>query len=342
MRVCSRVSGLPPPQNACTMPQLGVHMHYARCKLAVRPRVTVSCSAEPGPVFVSVPWLQAHLNDVAIIDARGKVDTEEAAPGVEKSQYFSLKDAYLERHIPNATFWDWTTDAIDFRRSTPVQLDLNADSFAATAEEKGISTELPVVVYDDGESGSMFACRVWWSLLVHGHTQAHVLEGGWQAWGKAGGPTEIDEPCPLKVMAAFEAEMRPELYADIKDVVHASQQPNGAVQILDVRSLPQYHGTVRRSKHAGRVPGAKSMPYKQLLRSGQGLLEKEELRQVFAGAGIDLTKRIIVYCNGGVSACVAAAAIQSLSTEKQPTSWSVYDGSWNEYGNQDVYPFDGG
>lgn len=41
--------------------------------------------------------------------------------------------------------------------------------------------------------------RVWWSLLVHGHKQARVLEGGWEAWVSAGCATEIDEPCPLKV-----------------------------------------------------------------------------------------------------------------------------------------------
>ena len=61
--------------------------------------------------------------------------------------------------MQNATFWDWTRDAIDPQSSVPVQLDLDCDSFAATAEEKGISTDRPVVIYDDGRSGSMFACR---------------------------------------------------------------------------------------------------------------------------------------------------------------------------------------
>lgn len=146
----------------------------------------------------------------------------------------------------------------------------------------------------------------------------------------------------VQVMASFEADMRKDLYADIQDVVRVSQCPTGDVQILDVRSLQQFHGTVRRSKHAGRVPGAKPLPYKHLLESGRALLQKDKLQQVFAEAGVDLSKAIILYCNGGVSACVAAAAIESLGTEQNPTSWSVYDGSWNEYGNQDVYPFDGG
>ena len=61
--------------------------------------------------------------------------------------------------MQNSTFWDWTKDAIDMRHSIPVQLDLNVDNFASVAEEKGISTNSPVILYDDGRSGSMFACR---------------------------------------------------------------------------------------------------------------------------------------------------------------------------------------
>lgn len=146
----------------------------------------------------------------------------------------------------------------------------------------------------------------------------------------------------MQVRSDFQADLRKDLYADIADVVRASQESSGAVQILDVRSVQQFQGTVRRSKHAGRVPGAKNLPYKQLLGTGQTLLEEAQLKEAFTGAGIDLEKKVIVYCNGGVSACVAAAALESLSTGQNPIRWSVYDGSWNEYGNQDTYPFDGG
>jgi hypothetical protein len=41
----------------------------------------------------------------------------------------------------------------------PVQLDLDPDTFAASVEEKGISADRPVVMYDDGSVGSMFASR---------------------------------------------------------------------------------------------------------------------------------------------------------------------------------------
>ena len=62
----------------------------------------------------------------------------------------------------------------------------------------------------------------------------------------------------MQVRSDFQADLRKDLYADIADVVRASQESSGAVQILDVRSVQQFQGTVRRSKHAGRVPGTSS------------------------------------------------------------------------------------
>lgn len=70
---------------------------------------------------------------------------------------------------------------------------------AGLAEEKGISSELPVVVYDGGRSGSMFAARVWWALKCHGHPKPLILAGGWKAWVDSGGEEQLYEPCPLKV-----------------------------------------------------------------------------------------------------------------------------------------------
>jgi 3-mercaptopyruvate sulfurtransferase SseA len=73
----------------------------------------------------------------------------------------------LHRHSPirscssvqGATFWDWTADGLQHDTNVPVQLDLNPDTFAAAAAEKGIGSDRPVVLYDEGTSGSMFACR---------------------------------------------------------------------------------------------------------------------------------------------------------------------------------------
>ena len=50
--------------------------------------------------MVTTDWLAAHLDEVSILDVRGRVDTAAVEPGVEVSQYLAEYDAYLEGHIP--------------------------------------------------------------------------------------------------------------------------------------------------------------------------------------------------------------------------------------------------
>jgi hypothetical protein len=40
------------------------------------------------------------LQEVTILDVRGRVDSREVSPGVEQSDYIAEYDAYLEGHIP--------------------------------------------------------------------------------------------------------------------------------------------------------------------------------------------------------------------------------------------------
>ena len=102
-------------------------------------------------------------------------------------------------HLQGAAFWDWMQDGVDASAQVPVQLDIDPDSFALTAAEKGIANDKAVVCYDGGAAGSMFACRVRWALRCHGHRRAFVLEGGWKAWLHGGGEVSLHEPCPLSV-----------------------------------------------------------------------------------------------------------------------------------------------
>jgi hypothetical protein len=45
----------------------------------------------------------------------------------------------------------------------------------------------------------MMAARLWWMLTVAGHPSALLLEGGWAKWKAEGRPSELYEPCTLKV-----------------------------------------------------------------------------------------------------------------------------------------------
>uniref|UniRef100_A0A383W482 Rhodanese domain-containing protein n=1 Tax=Tetradesmus obliquus TaxID=3088 RepID=A0A383W482_TETOB len=317
------------------------HRHHTQRKFSV---VVQSYTAHPDPV-VTTQWLANHLDEVSILDVRGHVDSVLVGEGVEQSTYVADYAAYLEGHIPGAVFFDWTKDAVDTSAGAPVQLQMQPDLLAAALEAKGVSRDKPVVAYDAGDG--MLAARLWWLLTVAGHPSALLLEGGWGRWAAEGRPAELYEPCTLK----------PQLRTTLEDIAgllpagqgsQQQQQQQQQVVLLDTRSAAQYTAQVRRGPRGGHIPGAISLPRPALLDEATDWLKPlEQQQQILQQAGIALPnsssidsssssekiansaveQKVVIYCNGGVAACTAALALHRLGHR----SWSVYDGSWNEY-----------
>ena len=53
-----------------------------------------------------------------------------------------------------------------------------------------------------------------------------------------------------------------------------------------------------------------------------------ELRAAFEAAGVDLGRPVITSCGSGITASVLALALERIGHR----DWSVYDGSWAEWG----------
>jgi thiosulfate/3-mercaptopyruvate sulfurtransferase len=280
-------------------------------------------------VLVSTDWLadkNLGASGLRVVDIRGRV-----LPPGHNPRYLPKRAEYDAGHVPDAVFVDWTRDIVDPSSPIPVQI-AKGEEFAARMRELGIGDETMVVAYDD--YNHIFAGRLAWALRYYGHDAVRILDGGWSRWLAEGRPTSRE--VPRYAAAQFTPRIRPALTSTADDVARALGDSD--VLLVDARPRDQYEGAVTAAGRAGHIPGARNVHYARLIDAQTGkFLPDDELARAFAEVGIDVAKlprQVVVYCNGGVSCSVLLHALQMLGRDNV----SVYDGSWNEWGNDDLRP----
>jgi thiosulfate/3-mercaptopyruvate sulfurtransferase len=102
-------------------------------------------------------------------------------------------EAYRAGHLPGAGFADLDRDLSappgdGGRHPLP-----GTGGFQAAMRRLGVRAGRPVVVYDQRDA--TIAARLWWLLRYFGHSQVRALDGGYEAWLRAGHPVATgDEP----------------------------------------------------------------------------------------------------------------------------------------------------
>ncbi|MEV0134722.1 sulfurtransferase [Dactylosporangium sp. NPDC050688] len=236
--------------------------------------------------------------------------------------------AYDAGHIDGAVKINWKTELQDQVRRDFV----NKEQFEALLSSKGIGNDDTVVLY--GGNNNWFAAYAYWYFKLYGHGDVKLLDGGRKKWELDGRPLTKDEVIrpATSYVAAHDQDLSIRAFRD--DAVKAI----GVQNLVDVRSPDEFAGRLLAPAHLpqeqaqrpGHIPTAVSVPWSKAANEDGTFKSDEELRELYAAAGLDDSKATIAYCRIGERSSHTWFVLKEILGHSDVRN---YDGSWTEYGS---------
>ncbi len=262
-------------------------------------------------VVVSTEWLAQNLNN----------------PNVRIIEVSVVPGLYERGHIPGAVNFVWTTDFVD----TVSRNIIAPERFQELARAAGINNDTTIVLY--GDNSNWFAAWGAWVFRQYGAEDVRLLDGSRSKWEAEN--RELSTRAPTYPPGNFTVQQRSDLRVFLPDVLKVVHNEDDRV-LVDIRSPDEFSGKIfapegfqELAVRAGHIPGAVNVPWKQALKDDGTFKSVEELRKLYADAGVDGSKPIITYCRIGERASHTWFVLSEILGYQV----ALYDGSWTEYGN---------
>lgn len=264
------------------------------------------------PLLVSAEWLNENKND----------------PELVLLQVNFLRLDYQEEHISGAKFlWpDWLAANSPEGNFNP------PDAAAATKvlQELGVNKNSHIILYHTRGDVTVTA-RMFVTLEYLGlKGRVHFLNGGLEAWKRAGYP--VTKELPVVKKGDFVAKIEKVLVD--KDYVSNSLQSPSAV-VVDARLKRFYDGDATGNPRDGHITGAKNIPYPDLIDSSFMFKPVDKLNGYFQPVVPDKKTEVVAYCFIGQTASVVYMAGRILGYNMK-----VYDGSLQEWSRLQHLPME--
>ena len=278
----------------------------------------------------STAWLAAHLDDpdLRVFECTTYLRYETGTGRPYRVE--SGRADYDAGHIPGAAFLDLQGEISDpssgFNFTMPA-----ADDLAARLAARGIGAGTRVVLYARGSL--QWATRVWWMLRAIGFDDAAILDAGFETWLAEGRATDTT---PRRYPAAsLGARPRPGLFVGRTAVLSAIGDAGTCT--INALSPDLHRGENARYGRPGRIPGSVNVPAMALLDPATRTIRPAaEVAAAFAAVGAERSRRILLYCGGGIAATLDAFLLHQLGYE----DIAVYDNSMSEWATDAALPIE--
>ena len=266
----------------------------------------------PSGPLVTTDWLAQNLdnNKVRVIEVS-------VNPGL-----------YERSHVPGAVNFSWHTDLNDRVRRDIV----SKEAFEALLSKSGVGPDTTVVLY--GDTNNWFAAWGAWVFDIYGVKDVKLLDGGRKKWEAENRP--LNNRAPEFAATTYKVgAVNNSLRARLSDAVAVAEGKSNS-KLVDIRSADEYSGKIfapagvpELTLRAGHIPGASNVPWGQAVKEDGTFKSAEDLKKIYASAGVDGSKPIITYCRIGERSSHTWFALSKI------LGYNVknYDGSWTEYGN---------
>ena len=270
-------------------------------------------------LLVQPAWLAEHLrdNDLVLL-------------------HVGPRPEYDAGHIPGARYLNYQDLAVTDRSPGGLTLQmLPAEDLRQRLAAAGISNTSRIVLYFGRENPFVSpTARVMFTLDYAGlGDRSSVLDGGLDAWVKAGHPLSTEAP-PDRAGALAPLTVQP-LIVDA-EFVNANLATRN-IAVVDGRNAGFYLGTQTgggpTAPHkTGHIQGAGNVPFSDTVDQANRLKPAAELQRLFADAGAQPGDTVVAYCHIGQQATQVILAARSLGF-----TVLLYDGSFEEWSRKD-YP----